>query len=103
MCALKPDRPRTLSREDAETIALRALGFLAGEPKQLQRFLSLTGLEPGDLSEAAETAPVQAAVLDYLLQDESLLMVFSSHAGLRPDALPAARALLDGLSTGGRD
>jgi hypothetical protein len=103
MCALKPDRPKALSREDAETIALRALGFLAVDPKRLQRFMSLTGLEPGDLSEAAETAPVQAAVLDYLLGDESLLMVFSGHAGLRPDAVPAARALLDGPFSGVRD
>jgi hypothetical protein len=65
--------------------------------------MSLTGLEPGDLSEAAETAPIQAAVLDYLLGDESLLMVFCGHASLRPDAVPAARALLDGPSSGGRD
>jgi hypothetical protein len=96
MCALKPDRPRALSRDDAETLAIQAIGFLAEDPRRMGRFLSLTGMEPDTLITGAETAPVQVAVLDYLLGDESLLMVFSGHAGLNPEAVPAARALLEG-------
>lgn len=96
MCALKPDRPGALSRDDAETLAIQAIGFLAEDPRRMGRFLSLTGMEPDTLIAGAETAPVQVAVLDYLLGDESLLMVFSGHAGLSPEAVPAARALLEG-------
>ena len=96
MCALKADRPKALSRDDAETLAFQAIGFLAEEPNRIGRFLSLTGMEPTTLMDAAETAPVQVAVLDYLLSDESLLMVFSGHAGVDPTAVTVARALLDG-------
>lgn len=102
MCALKRDRPQTLTLDDAEAIALRALAFLAEEPKRLGRFLALSGYQPAELAEAATTGAVQAAVLDYLLGDESLLLVFASSAGLRPEAVPSARALLDGPSGGWR-
>ncbi|MGE5267571.1 MAG: DUF3572 domain-containing protein [Deltaproteobacteria bacterium] len=103
MCALKRDRPQTLTRDDAETVALQALAFLAEEPKRLGRFLALTGYQPAELAEAATTGAVQSAVLDYLLSDESLLLVFSSSAGLRPEAVLSARALLDGPAGGWRN
>jgi hypothetical protein len=101
MCALKSGRHRRLNRDEAETIAIQALGFLAEEPNRIGRFLSLTGMEPGTLMEGAETAAVQIALLDHLLGDESLLMVFSGHAGLNPDAVAEARALLSGEGHGG--
>ena len=94
MCALKRDRTAPLTRDEAETVAIRGLGFLADDPHRLIRFLSLTGLEPATLMAGADTSSVQTAVLDYLLADESLLMVFASHAALAPDVVPAARALL---------
>jgi hypothetical protein len=103
MCALKADRPKTLTREAAETIAIQAIGFLAEESNRMGRFMSLTGMEPETLVAGAETAPVQVAVLDYLLSDESLLMVFSGHAALDPQAVSAARALLDGAGHGRHD
>lgn len=94
MCALKSGRDERLSRDDAETIALRALAFLAGEERQLQRFRALSGVDASTLMAEADTAPIQAAVLDHLLQDESLLMVFAGHAGLKPQSVGLARALL---------
>ncbi len=100
MCALKAGRPKGLTRDDAETMAFQAIGFLADEPNRIGRFLSLTGMEPETMLTAAETAPVQVAVLDHLLSDESLLMVFSGHAGINPEAVAVARALLDGTDQG---
>jgi hypothetical protein len=95
MCALKTGRKRPLSREDAETIAIRGISFLAEEPSRIGRFLSLTGMEAADLIAGAETEAVQVAVLDHLLGDESLLMVFSGHAGIEPDAVASARMLIE--------
>lgn len=95
MCALKTGRVKALTREDAETLAIRAIGFLAEEPPRIGRFLALTGMDPGTLMAGAESAPIQVAVLDHLLSDESLLMVFSGHADVAPDAIQAARALLE--------
>jgi hypothetical protein len=101
MCALKSGRPKALSRDDAETIALRAIAFLAEDPRRIGRFLSLTGMEPETLMAGAESTPVQVAVLDYLLSDESLLMVFSGHAAIPPEGISIARSLLDREPAGG--
>jgi hypothetical protein len=103
MCALKSVRAKALNRDDAETIAIRAIGFLAEDGRRIGRFLSLTGMEPETLVSGAETTPVQVAVLDYLLSDESLLMVFSGHAAIAPEAISAARMLLDRDGAGGGD
>jgi hypothetical protein len=102
MCALKTGKPKSISREDAETMALQALGFLAEDPRRLTRFLALTGMEPDGLMAAAETTPVQSATLDHLLSDESLLLVFAANTGVAPETVAVARALLDrGPDTGG--
>lgn len=101
MCALKPGRHKRPSRDDAETIAFQALGFLAEEPNRIGRFLSLTGIEAASLMEGAESAAVQVAILDHLLGDESLLMVFSGHAGVDPGQVAVARSLLADEDGGG--
>ena len=96
MCALKRERKAPLSRDAAETLAIRAIGFLAEEPRRISRFLALTGMDMETLVQGAETAAVQVAVLDHLLGDESLLMVFAGHASIDPETVSASRALLDG-------
>ena len=43
-------QPRSTSRRErqaaAEELAIAALGFIAGEPEQLGRFLAMTGIGP---------------------------------------------------------
>jgi len=75
-------------------LALRALAFLAGDPERLGRFLALTGIGPQRLRAAADAPDTLAAVLDYLLQDESLLLTFTSGEGLKPYSVGRALALL---------
>ena len=84
-----------LTRSDAEAIAASGLGFLAEEPQRLTRFMGLTGIDLDQLRSQAGSPPVLRAVLDHLLEDESLLLVFVSGAGLRPEVLAEARSLLD--------
>lgn len=103
MCALKSGRTKAITRDDAETIAIRAIGFLAEDSRRLGRFLSLTGMEPQTLIAGAESTPLHVAVLDHLLSDESLLMVFCGHAAIAPELVPVARMLLDGDKAGGGD
>lgn len=81
---------------EAEALALQGLTFLAGDPKRLVRFLSLTGLTPQDLKGWSERADLQAAVLEYLLSDESLLLVFAAETGAAPDSVAPAHVLLSG-------
>ena len=85
---------------DAETIALLALQFLAEEPERLGRFLALTGLGPAELKEKAGSAAMLGAVLDYLLGDESLLLVFAATKGVSPQSIGPAQALLARLASG---
>lgn len=93
MSRLRPDR---ITLDDAEAIALQALGFLAEDPQRLSRFLSLTGIDLGQLRTEAKTPGFQAAVLEYMLGDESLLLTFCQDAGIDPVAVEPAHALLSG-------
>ena len=80
---------------DAETIAIKALSFLAERPEELDRFLALTGMDPASLRRAADEPGVLAGVLDFLLEDEPLMMVFAETEGLAPAAIAGARHRLD--------
>jgi hypothetical protein len=81
---------------EAETIALKALAFLAGDEDRLERFMALTGLSPEAIRAGAGTAPFLAGVLDYLRGDESLLLVFAESAGVAPRDIATAAAALSG-------
>ena len=89
-----------MSRELAQTLALQGLTYLASDGQRLARFLELTGIAPPELRAWAETPRLQTAVLEYLLADESLLLVFASETGCAPDACSKALAMLqaDGSS-----
>lgn len=81
---------------DPEALAIAALGFLAEESERLSRFLSLTGLEAGNLRQAAQEPHFLGSVLDHLLNDEALLLTFSADRRLSPDAVVRARQRLPG-------
>lgn len=89
-------RQESGARVDAESIGLAALVFLTEDGERLGRFLSTTGISPAELKATAGTPEGQAGVLDYLLSDESLLMVFSAEAGIDPAAIAPAREALVG-------
>ena len=91
--ALRASRP---SRETGETLAVAALGYLAAEPERLGRFLGLSGLGPGNLRAAAADPQFLAAVLDYVIADEPLLVAFAGAEGHAPEAVVAARQALGG-------
>jgi hypothetical protein len=83
-----------MQEDRASSIGLSALLFLAGDPERISRFLALTGIGPAELRAQARSPGVLAAVLDYLLQDESLMLVFCANDGVPPeDIAPARRAL----------
>jgi hypothetical protein len=93
MSRLKPGR---LTLDDAETIALQALGFLADDASRVSRFLALTGSDPAQLRADAKNREFQAATLEYMLTDESLLLAFCQESGIDPAIVGPAHALLGG-------
>lgn len=80
--------------ETASALALSGLAFLAEDMPRLGRFLALTGIGPEHLREAASAPETQLAVLDHLLSDESLLLVFAASKGVSPETIVPARAEL---------
>jgi hypothetical protein len=90
-----------MDAESAETIALSALAFLAEDLPRLGRFLALTGLGPGELRAEARQPRILAAVLNHLLQDESLLLVFAATTGVAPELVAPAHAILERQASGG--
>jgi hypothetical protein len=85
--------------QDPEVVGLAALGFLAGEPERLVRFLGLSGMTPQDLRERAGKPELLAAVLDHLMADESLLFLFAEAEAMHPAEVAAARRKLPGGET----
>jgi Protein of unknown function (DUF3572) len=92
--------PSGISREWAEGLALQGLSFLVADADRLTRFLTLTGIDPGDLKDWNGNPGIQGAVLDHLLGDESLLLVFAAEAGVAPEEVAPAQAVLAVLAGG---
>jgi hypothetical protein len=87
--------------DEAEAMALSALAFLAGDGGRLSRFLALTGMGPEALRAGAGRAETLAAVLDHVLQDESLLLAFTANHGIDPLTIAPAHEILVRAATGG--
>lgn len=77
--------------ENAEILALEALGWLAGDQTALQQFLDQSGIDAPDLRQAAGTPEMGAAVIDFLLGHEELLLRFCKDADMEPKDIHAAR------------
>jgi hypothetical protein len=93
----QPGKVDRQARQDAAaTLAIAALGYVAGDPEHLERFLALTGITPGDIRTAAGTPGFLAGVLDYVAGDEALLRAVAAHAGVAPEQLDRARQALVG-------
>lgn len=89
-------RGKPFSRDAAEAIAAAGLAFLAEDRGRIARFLADTGLTPDELATAGARPDLLGAVLDYIVGDESLLLVFADHAALDPAIIEPARLALSG-------
>jgi hypothetical protein len=105
----KPYRPKpkmaavTLSPEDAEIVAFRAVAWIVGDDAMRDRFVVLTGCAGDDLLRRVAEPAFLGATLDFLLEDEASLSAFVGHAGRRPSC-PCLRvqSCRDGHRPGGR-
>lgn len=91
MTNLMKEKGTYRSRESAEMLAIDALSWIAGDPEQLGRFLSLAGIGPGTLRKAASDPAFLAGVLDFLLGHEPTVLAFSEARGIAPSEVAAAR------------
>ena len=89
-------RPDSMRRDAAESLAVQALSFLAGEPERLARFLALTGIGPDRIRAAAATPGFLTGVLDHLASEDALVTAFAAEAGIKPEEVENARRILGG-------
>ena len=76
---------------EAEALAVSALTYLAMQPDWLGRFLSLSGIGPTSLRGAAADPAFLAGVLDFMLDNEGLLVAFAKEADIPPGRLGEVR------------
>lgn len=88
-----PKRAR-LTHADAEKLAIDALSFIAAEPGLLGQFAAVTGHTPATMRAEIASHDFLVGILDFLLGDESLLLVFASQQGITPPEIMAARQAL---------
>ncbi len=84
--------------EGAESLAIQALSFIAGDPERLGRFLAVTGIGPERIRAAAREPNFLAGVLDHIASDERLLVAFAAEATTDPHTIARAVAVLNGRS-----
>ncbi|CAA7614793.1 DUF3572 domain-containing protein [Magnetospirillum sp. SS-4] len=101
MDPFKPYQPRPkvvipkLTVEDAETIAIKAMAFIAADEDLMPRFINLTGCDSlddvrGRLTERA----FLGSVLDFVLGNEQTTIAFAQSLSMAPEVTMLARAKL---------
>ena len=80
---------------DAEALALGALGWTLSDDARAQRLIGLTGLTPAGMRESLDQRDFLAAVLRFLEGHEPDLIACAGELGVSPAALVAAREALE--------
>ena len=86
---------RTDQTNDAEALALGALGWTLSEESRAARLLALTGLAPDDLRDRLEDRAFLAAVIQFLEGHEPDLIGCADELGVAPASLVTARMELE--------
>lgn len=87
-----------IARVTAETLGLKALGFLAAAPEHFQRFLRVSGLDTRMVRTHAAEPEFLTGVLDFMLAQEPLLTAFCTDESIEPRLVHLARRELAGPS-----
>lgn len=85
-----------MNPDEAEFLAIRALGHVAADDDLLGDFLSLSGLSVDELRARAGEPEFLGGILDFLLADEARLLAFCESADIPPRLPAAARRALPG-------
>ena len=84
----------------AQIVALRALGWMAGEPEVWQAFLAISGADAAQVQAEAAQPAMQRAVLAHVLREDDWVRACAAALGLTPDRVALAAAVLEGPGHG---
>lgn len=85
-----------MNEQQAEVIAIQALGWLAANDELFPVFLGATGADAATVRNRAQDPDFLGSVLDFLTMDDAWVMAFCHNAGLAYDRPLAARRALPG-------
>lgn len=85
-----------MRQDQAETVGLQALAWLASEDELFGSFLGASGAAAGDVAEAAGKPEFLGAVLDFVMMEDAWVMAFCDANGLAYGVPMTARAVLPG-------
>lgn len=85
-----------MSPEQAQTIALQALGWLAGNDELCPMFLGASGCSVDDLRAQATDPAFQSSVLEFLTMDDAWVTAFCDAHDLKYDMPLRARYAMPG-------
>lgn len=91
---MRTPSPVRMDAETAEAIAVAALGFVAGDPVLLARFLAISGIEAAGIRLAAREPGFLAGVIQFLMAHEPTLDAFCAASGHPPAHVAAALSAL---------
>ncbi len=83
----------------AESLALRALAFLAADSDRMGMFLGTYGVDVDQVRARASEPEFLGFVLDHLTSDDALVIAFASAESIDPASVLHARAHLPGGNT----
>jgi hypothetical protein len=86
----------SMTRSAAETLGLKALGWLINSPDELGRFLNISGSGTDELHSRAADPVFLGAILEFLLTDDSLLSSFCEAEGVDYRQVHVAAGVLEG-------
>ena len=84
------------TQESAETLALRALGWLAGNEDLLPVFLGATGASEAEVKSQAADPVFLGAMLDFLMMDDAWVIAMCDQLRVPYDHVMQARQALPG-------
>ncbi len=85
-----------MKREQAETLAIDALAWLADDQERLGHFLNASGAAVEDLRTRAQEPEFLGFILDFLMLDDENILAFSQFSNQQPNAVEQARHALTG-------
>lgn len=85
-----------MTEDQAQILALNALGWMASQDDVLQQFLGVSGTDIETLKLSAGQAETQIAILDFLMMRDDWVQSFCSQENLPYEAPMQARQSLPG-------
>lgn len=86
----------SISKDQAEALALKALAFLVADEELLQVFMGSTGAAADDLRSGAADPAFLGSILDFILMDDQWVIRFCDQNRIAYDQVFPARQALPG-------